>query len=52
LQPINFPAVARGQERLRITPTSVHTEMYMQALVDALLEPGTKLGWLSTRLAA
>jgi len=52
VQPINFPTVARGQERLRITPTPFHTEKQMIALVAALLETGTELGWLGTRMAA
>lgn len=36
VQSINYPTVAVGQERLRITPTPGHTEEHMDVLVDAL----------------
>jgi 5-aminolevulinate synthase len=38
IQPINYPTVAMGQERLRISPTPLHTESMVYDLVKALKE--------------
>lgn len=44
VQPINFPTVATGLERLRVTPTPGHTSTDVDHLVHALGEIWKKLG--------
>lgn len=44
VQSINYPTVARGEERLRITPTPGHTAEQMTHLVAAVDSTFTRLG--------
>jgi 5-aminolevulinate synthase len=52
IQPINYPTVPKGTERLRITPTPLHDDGLMDQLISALQEVWRGLGLENRKAAA
>ena len=52
IQPINYPTVKKGEERLRVTPGPFHNKKMMLDLVDSLKETFRKFNFTKTSINA
>ncbi|MBJ6122966.1 5-aminolevulinate synthase [Sphingomonas mollis] len=52
VQPINYPTVPKGTERLRITPSPVHTDDDIDRLIEALSEIWSQCALARRQMAA